>query len=136
MSGFGPRNPFKSSPGQADKDESSDDDYGPSLPPSLAAARARVTSSEVAPKATPRARTVIGPTLPPTAAPVHEDSDDEVGPSPPPASTPRQDEHEGVKAFLEAEERRNKGLQVNHVFYHTGGNFILMNSRMALAPRS
>jgi hypothetical protein len=130
MSQIGPRIPSNPSPGQGDNEESSDDDYGPALPPSIAAARAQLSSSGSA----PRARTVMGPALP--SALTLEDSDsDDVGPSPLPASTSRQDGNDGVNAFLEAEERRKKGLQVNHIVYRTSSNIVLMASRVNLIPR-
>lgn len=109
----GPQLSTDSPPEPESNGESSDDDYGPALPPNIASARAQTNTLHPEPAA--RARPVIGPSLP-LAHEVDDDDDDDVGPSPLPASALRQQESDGVKAFLEAEERRKKGLEVNTLF--------------------
>ncbi|KAG9014751.1 hypothetical protein FRB94_010598 [Tulasnella sp. JGI-2019a] len=78
-------------------DESSDDDYGPALPPDLAS-----TSNTT--------KRVIGPSFPtgrPTVNP--DDSDDDYGPKPLPPG--HNQEEDGVSNFLEREERRQKAIE-------------------------
>lgn len=114
MSSVGPQRPSNIPPKLQDEGESSDDDYGPALPPSLASARANTSTPKSTPE--PKAkRNVIGPSLPSFHDRRYDDTDedDDIGPAPLPASASRSAEGEGVKAFLEAEERRKKGLEVN-----------------------
>jgi len=59
-----------------------------------------------------------------------EDDDVDVGPSPMPASASGTSEGDGVKAFLEAEERRRKGLQ------GPSGPQVLKREEWMLAPPS
>lgn len=59
-----------------------------------------------------------------------DDDDNEVGPSPMPANASGQSEGDGVKAFLEAEERRRKGLQ------GPAGSQVLKREEWMLAPPS
>ncbi|KAG8874012.1 hypothetical protein FRB98_008679 [Tulasnella sp. 332] len=82
------------------EEESSDDDYGPALPPDLA-----LTSSS-------STRKVIGPSFPTGISLVmgEDDSDDEIGPAPLPPGQGEADE--GVRNFLEREERRQKAIEV------------------------
>ncbi|KAG8844413.1 hypothetical protein FRB96_003048 [Tulasnella sp. 330] len=81
------------------EEESSDDDYGPALPPDLA-----LTSSS-------STRKVIGPSFPTGISLVmgEDDSDDEIGPAPLPPGQGEADE--GVRNFLEREERRQKAIE-------------------------
>lgn len=119
MSSFATHQPSSSSRSHnnAAEDDSSDDDYGPALPPSIAAARAQTNVSPI-PQPVVQSRPVVGPTLPPSHH-VEDDSDGDIGPAPLPSSYKTQEEGEGVKAFLEAEERRRKGLQVSHILAHS-----------------
>jgi hypothetical protein len=114
----------------ANVEDSSDDDYGPALPPSLVAARAQASTSRPEPE--PQVRPVIGPTLPSTRHQEEEDDDVDIGPTPLPTTAAQQEERDGVKAFLEAEERRKKGLQVNLNLYYTCSNVLLMTFRVNL----
>ena len=49
-----------------------------------------------------------------------DSEDEDIGPLPPPRVSNSQESSEGVKAFLELEERRMKGLQVNFLHYYNG----------------
>lgn len=83
-----------------DDDESSDDDYGPALPP------------DMAPK--PVAKRVAGPTFPQGPPPPTEESDeDDYGPMPLPEGHDS-DEVNGVQEFLAQEERRRKAVEVRY----------------------
>jgi hypothetical protein len=111
---IGPRIPAEilNRPKDEDDEEGGEDDYLPSLPPSLLAARSR-------PKASPppsTTRRVIGPSFPPNldsrlAYHNDDDSDDEVGPKPLPVGVSIQ-ETDGVRDFMEKEERRRKKVEV------------------------
>lgn len=97
-----PEHLLKGKSKQVEEDESSDDDYGPALPPEL---------QQAAP-----AKRVVGPSFPtgPPPADDSEDDDDDVGPMPLPAGyvVP---ETSGVQDFLEQEERRRKALEVRRL---------------------
>jgi len=79
------------------EEESSDDEYGPAPPPDLAS-----TSSST--------RRVIGPSFP-TGIPAanEDDSDDDYGPTPLPPG--EGEDEDGVRNFLEREERRQKAVE-------------------------
>lgn len=93
---------------QDDDEESNEDDYGPALPPDLLAARSA-----------PTAKRVVGPSFP--APQTHDrhrsgcdddsDDDDDVGPMPLPAGISFAEE-DGVREFMEREERRRKQIEV------------------------
>jgi len=96
------------------EDSDSDDDYGPALPPELLAARSKSGPSTK----------VVGPSFPePHKNQNHdrrrygddadEDSedDDDVGPMPLPAGISFEEE-DGVREFMEREERRRKQIEV------------------------
>ena len=73
-----------------------EDDYGPALPPALAARRTGVT-----------APVPVVPAV--TQAPMDsDDDDDDIGPKPPSASTSKQEAEDGVREFLAREERRRE----------------------------
>ena len=97
-----------------EEDSDSDDDYGPALPPDLLAARSSALST-----------TTIGPSLPQAynESQNHDrrrygddadedDSDDDVGPMPLPAGISFEEE-DGVREFMEREERRRKQIEVH-----------------------
>jgi hypothetical protein len=128
---IGPPLPPQSQQVRGAEEESSDDDYGPALPPSLAAARAEAGTSRTESPRPPRP--VIGPTLP-TSLNTESDDDDDVGPGPLPATASEKDANEGVRAFLEAEERRRKDLQVNHSPTNTVGDALSMTIRAKTPP--
>ena len=77
------------------EEDSSDDDYGPSLPPELASS----------------VRPTVGPSFP-TYPPIHHDDedDDTLGPMPLPAGV--EQESDPIKEFMEKEERRRKNVEV------------------------
>ncbi|KAK0239975.1 hypothetical protein EDD85DRAFT_949830 [Armillaria nabsnona] len=79
-----------------DDDDDDEDDYAPALPPELLAAR----------QAGPEKR-VQGPALPT----YDDDSDDDVGPKPLPAGRTSANETDGVKQFMEQEEKRRKRIE-------------------------
>lgn len=93
------------------EEESDDDDYGPALPPDLAASR---TASHAGPS-----KRVVGPSFPPPPGQNHDrarygsdgDSDDDFGPQPLPAGMSFEEE-DGVREFMEREERRRKQVEV------------------------
>ncbi|KAL8283735.1 hypothetical protein RQP46_005530 [Phenoliferia psychrophenolica] len=105
-------------PAPAADDDSSDDDFGPSLPPDLVAAR---SSAPTAGPSLP-SKVVQGPSLPPgfappsasssssyrretpLSAPYLDDDDDDFGPMPLPAGMKPLD-NDGARAFKEREER-------------------------------
>lgn len=83
-------------PAAANRDED-EDDFGPALPPNIAAAPKRV----------------LGPSFP---AP-EDDSDDDLGPQPLPAyAQAAYKEVDGVKQFLEQEERKRKAIEVCWIY--------------------
>ncbi|KAG8908095.1 hypothetical protein FRB99_000539 [Tulasnella sp. 403] len=83
-----------------DTEESSDDEYGPSLPPDLA------------PRAPGR---VVGPSFP-TRPPEGDDSDEDYGPTP--MQGGQAPEEDAVKEFIEREERRRAAIEVDHALHH------------------
>ncbi len=93
----GPQMPPELVKQQQDDDDDDEDDYAPALPPELLAAR----------QAGPEKR-VQGPTLPT----YDDDSDDDVGPKPLPAGRTSVNETDGVKQFMEQEEKRRKRIEV------------------------
>lgn len=103
----GPQIPPEFLKAQHVEDEDEDeDDYAPSLPPDLAASR------NAAPVVYAPAKPVKGPSLPSSYYP-NDDSDDDVGPRPlPPSAQGSQSEVDGVKQFLEKEERRRQQIEV------------------------
>ncbi|KIM32591.1 hypothetical protein M408DRAFT_62041 [Serendipita vermifera MAFF 305830] len=83
---------------EVDQDEE-EDTYGPTLPPALAARRAVATAP--------------GPVAPPVVPKQveqyeNDEDDDDIGPKLPSASTSKQDAEDGVREFLEREERRRE----------------------------
>ncbi|KAI0932804.1 hypothetical protein AcW1_000178 [Taiwanofungus camphoratus] len=108
-----PTGPLAQAPKLTDNDDEDEDedDYAPALPPDMLAAR---TVGHASTKITP-AKKVIGPTLPPSLPARHrgyneEDDDDDYGPTPLPAGVV-EEERDGVKEFLEKEERRRKEIE-------------------------
>ncbi|EEB88867.1 hypothetical protein MPER_13112 [Moniliophthora perniciosa FA553] len=89
-------------------EEDDDDDYTPALPPDLAASRS--SGPEAGPSNANRK--VQGPTLP-SSNPGYDDddSDDDVGPVPLPPGHERSAEMDGVRQFLEQEEKRRKNIE-------------------------
>lgn len=91
-------------------EESDDDDYGPALPPELLAAR----SGQPAKK-------VVGPSFPPPPSQgqghdygAQDDSDDDdFGPQPLPSGA-TVEEKDGVREFMEREERRRQQIEVSN----------------------
>ncbi|KAK7051369.1 hypothetical protein VNI00_004869 [Paramarasmius palmivorus] len=93
-------------PAQEDEDDDDDDDYAPALPPDLAASR------EAGPSNTNTNRRIQGPALPSASRGYHDDdSDDDVGPMPLPPGYEKPTEVDGVKQFLELEEKRRKNIE-------------------------
>ena len=89
-------------------EEGEEDDYTPALPPDLVAARSSHPTTTSIPSTKPKS--VVGPALPPSLARSREaedeeDSDDDYGPQPLPAGIVLE-ENEGVREFLEKEERK------------------------------
>lgn len=111
-------------PTYPEEDEEDEDAYAPALPPSLITSRADASSSSKAKtQASSSNKRVIGPTFPgqvQNRGYEEEDSEDEYGPSvgpmPPPPSAgggAREDGlSEGVREFMEREERRRKEAEV------------------------
>ncbi|KAL0072370.1 hypothetical protein AAF712_000133 [Marasmius tenuissimus] len=93
--------------GPVDEEEDDEDDYVPALPPDLAASRA-VGPSAPAQSANKK---VLGPTFPTRGPYDQDDSDDDVGPMPLPAGYEKHSELDGVKQFLEQEEKRRKNIE-------------------------
>ena len=105
--------------GQAqEEEEEEEDDYAPALPPELAAAR----SSQMTTLDPPKSKPIAGPSLPPSSTHSRhqieddEESDDDYGPQPLPEGVIL-DENEGVREFLEKEERRRKQIEVSRSVY-------------------
>lgn len=113
------------------QDDSDDDDFGPALPPELAAARiskpadpsvgpSRPSVGPSRPPAGPErpaagpSRPTAGPSLPagpapPSRRPVDDDSDDDdVGPMPLPAGVADASRTDGVQEFMERERRQQE----------------------------
>jgi len=87
---------------QPQNDDSDDDadSFAPPLPPDLAVRR---------PQVGPAAPPTVGPAFPSAHFPADDDDDDDdYGPMPAPAQAGAQQEEDGVKEFLEREERRRK----------------------------
>lgn len=103
-------------PTQAEaEEESEEDDYGPALPPDLLAARTGASSSASTLKK------VVGPSFPhsyghdwQTGFQDDDDSDEDVGPKPLPTGYSFQEE-DGVREFIEKEERRRKQVEVSNI---------------------
>lgn len=103
--------------GNEPQEEEEEDDYTPALPPDLVAARSAPPSSSSNAKSKP----VAGPTLssqsklrsthPQLQREDEEDSDDDYGPQPLPQGVVLE-QNEGVREFLEKEERRRKQIEV------------------------
>ncbi len=105
------------SSGNEEDEEEDEDDYTPALPPDLVAARssqATITTPSTKPKSV--TRPILPPSLPQSREGEDEedDSDDDYGPQPRPAGLVL-DENEGVREFLEKEERRRKQIEVGGV---------------------
>lgn len=99
-------------PEEGDDGDDDDDAYGPALPPHLAKRGAR---QELPAPARPANQRVLGPTFPghDRNGMFDDDNDDEVGPKPLPM-TGEEEELDGVKEFIEREERRRKQVEVRH----------------------
>ncbi|KAF9261537.1 hypothetical protein L218DRAFT_869710 [Marasmius fiardii PR-910] len=89
-----------------EEEEEDEDDYMPALPPDLAASR---SGPEFA--ATSTNKKIIGPAFPPQHGSYSDDDDDDVGPMPLPAGYQKPAEVDGVKQFLEQEEKRRKNIE-------------------------
>lgn len=95
-------------------EDDDDDDYGPMVPPNH-----RIPSgSEIG--ATALSRKIFSPSLPPPPSQNHDrlkyagpddDSDDDIGPMPLPPGVSFEEE-DGVREFMEREERRRKQIEV------------------------
>lgn len=114
--------------GNEQEEEEEEDDYTPALPPDLVAARSS-HSTVTPPTNTTKSKAVVGPTFPPRSKQnrhtreEEEDSDDDYGPQPLPAGVVLE-ENEGVREFLEKEERRRKQIEVGvgryiHMRFHS-----------------
>jgi len=93
-------------------DDDSDDEYGPALPPDLIIPR-NTTSANASQQPKPEApqKRIVGPSFPTGPPP---DDDDDYGPTPLPPSAHQDDgPSEGVREFMEKEERRRKELEVS-----------------------
>ncbi|KAJ3551064.1 hypothetical protein NM688_g4939 [Phlebia brevispora] len=95
--------------GDEEESDDDDDDYVPALPPDLAAARASHTEPATS------SRRVQGPALPPSLQKRYggvddEDEDEDIGPMPMPGGVSII-ESDGVKEFLEKEERRRQQVE-------------------------
>ncbi|KAL0574247.1 hypothetical protein V5O48_007718 [Marasmius crinis-equi] len=91
---------------QQPEEDDDDDDYTPALPPDLAASRGTDTGST----SSNLNKKVLGPSFP-SQRTYDEDSDDDVGPMPLPAGYAKPAEVDGVKQFLEQEEKRRKNIE-------------------------
>ncbi|KIJ45058.1 hypothetical protein M422DRAFT_167158 [Sphaerobolus stellatus SS14] len=80
-------------PGDDDDDE--EDAYVPELPPDLAG----------------KPKRTLGPTMPSRSPPRDDDSDEEVGPMPIPGASSSTAQYDGVREFMEREERINKARE-------------------------
>jgi len=100
----------------SEEEDDDDDDYVPALPPDLLAARSGAfpSSSSIAGPS----KKVVGPSLPPSYPITYgqgqydDDSDDDVGPKPLPVGMKSQ-EADGVRQFMEKEEKRRKEVEVS-----------------------
>ncbi|EJD55130.1 hypothetical protein AURDEDRAFT_178939 [Auricularia subglabra TFB-10046 SS5] len=94
--------------GAADSDD--DDDYAPALPPDMIGPKRPAPSPPrvVARPAPPSPPRIHAPA--PRPAAYDDDSDDDVGPKPLPAHL-QHDEEDGVRAFIEREERKLKNIE-------------------------
>ncbi|ESK86473.1 hypothetical protein Moror_9878 [Moniliophthora roreri MCA 2997] len=88
-------------------EEEDDDDYTPALPPDLVASRS--SGPEAGPSIANRK--IQGPVLPSSNPGYDDDSDDDVGPMPLPPGYEGLTEVDGVKQFLEQEEKRRKNIE-------------------------
>ncbi|CCL98928.1 uncharacterized protein FIBRA_00935 [Fibroporia radiculosa] len=99
-------------PPPPDEDEDEDeDDYAPALPPDMLTSRDPAPSPSAQGGST--SKRVLGPAFPPSMAGQHQsfdEDDDDYGPSPLPAGLVVE-EKDGVKEFLEREERRRKQIE-------------------------
>ena len=102
---------------EEEESDSDEDNYGPALPPELLASRSKSSTSAK----------VVGPSLPQHhninqnhdrryGDDADEDSDVDVGPMPLPAGISFEEE-DGVREFMEREERRRKQIEVCILFY-------------------
>ncbi|KAH8111464.1 hypothetical protein DFH11DRAFT_1463507, partial [Phellopilus nigrolimitatus] len=103
-----------------DEDDDDDDSYGPALPPDLLPSRPKASSSAStpgpsAPSPPSQSRRVLGPSLPGHDKQTYgddEDDEDGYGPMPLPAYARNTDTvSEGVREFLEKEEKRQKEIE-------------------------
>lgn len=98
-----------------DEDDEENDSFGPALPPELMASRGSNTAS-VEPASV--SKRTVGPTLPGhdrlnDSDDDKDDDDDDYGPMPMPAEATEADRvNEGVREFLEKEEKRRKEIEV------------------------
>ncbi|KAH9947358.1 hypothetical protein B0H21DRAFT_739220 [Amylocystis lapponica] len=99
---------------QEEEEDEDEDDYVPALPPDMLAAR---TSAQAPATTSSASRPVVGPSLPPhlaqrrhAQAEEEEEDDDDYGPTPLPSGVVIE-ERNGVKEFLEKEERRRKLIE-------------------------
>lgn len=111
-------------PSSAVGDDDDEEDYGPALPPNLLVKRsgnssstAKDGSSARSPSPSGPSRRILGPSLPGRDQHSYNDDDDtdddDYGPRPLPEGTQKTDGvSEGVREFLEKEERRRKEIEV------------------------
>jgi len=95
--------------GYGEEEGEDEDDYMPALPPDLLPQASKSAASQA------RSKPIVGPALPPSAASSRyhyedEDDDNDVGPQPLPAGVVLE-QSDGVREFLEKEERRRKQIE-------------------------
>ena len=94
------------------EEDEEEDSYGPALPPDFGAAQAGPSSPKPILKAPPKR--ILGPSFP-APGEFYDDDDDDFGPKPLPSASNSQNGDglsEGVREFIEKEERRRKELEV------------------------
>lgn len=103
--------------GHNDEDEDEDEDsFGPALPPDLAISRTAPERLPVSSGTASQTRRIVGPSMPGHDRQTESDdsdSDDDYGPKPMAAGVSESDGlNEGVREFMEKEERRRKEVEV------------------------
>ncbi|KAG7090559.1 hypothetical protein E1B28_009667 [Marasmius oreades] len=90
-----------------DEEGEDEDDYTPALPPDLAS----TSKPSPDPARSSTTKKILGPALPQHGSHSDDDSDDDVGPMPLPAGYENPADVDGVKQFLEQEEKRRKNIE-------------------------
>lgn len=110
MSSIGPQLPahlLAENKNPTENDSGSDeDDYAPALPPDHTTKPKPVAGPSTGPPGR-----ILGPAMP-NAYDDDDDDDDDFGPKPLPASAARPSEMDGVKRFIELEDRKRKNAEV------------------------